>query len=1225
MSAGPQPLDALTCPLDGISLIEASAGTGKTWNLCNLYLRLLLERDLEVRQILVVTFTNAATAELRERVRARLVQAREHLSDRSAAAEPVIVGLLEAAGRATGRSAAQMAQRLEAALACFDEAAIHTIHGFCQRALADTPLAAGLPYGVELIEDDSDLRHEAVADYWRREVAGAQVDPDLAGWLAAGGESPEAWAALLQRVQSKPLSKAQWPDGLDTPAAALRPVLDAAFGAARALWASQRASAVETLLGARSSVNAGIYRPEAIEAGAAEWDAWCASANPLWPDYRGDGKARLFSAAHLASKARKNATPPRHAFFDAAAGLVEARHAAEAQLERLRLRLVRDMLAQAGRQLRDRKRARRVVSFNDILHDAWDALCNGERPWLAGALRRRYPVALIDEFQDTDPLQCAIFMAIYGAPREDGAQGPLFLVGDPKQAIYSFRNADLHTYLQARQRAGLRYTLGDNQRSVGGLIAALNALFTANPGGFILPGIAYLPVKLGGKPRAPLVDRTEPHDAPLRLWRLPADAAGEYLLRDEALALAAQATAAEISRLLRAGQEQRIALGERALLARDVAVLVRSHRQGARMRDALAAVGVGSVELSQESLFASRDAADLEQIVAAILEPGHPARLLAALATEPMGCDARAVASLSRDDAGLAQWTTRFDDLRKAWLARGFGFMFREWLDGDGVSRRLLARDDGERRLTNLLHLGELLHRAAQAHPAPDALARWFATQRTEAASGEEAQLRLESDRNLVQIVTIHKAKGLEYGIVFCPFLWDGATRPRNDARAIEYHADDGRAIIDFRPGAAKDDDIDRRCRLEAAAEDARLVYVALTRAVHRCYLIAGCYRYRSGGGAPTTKQSTRSLLNWLAAGAGSAYGAWREQDLLPPAIEAAWRRIAHAATPHVRMADLPRARGERMAPPRDRPEDLAARPAPARIDPGWRMGSYSGLASGAEHETAAIDHDARAAGRAPAAAPDDLPAHDILRFPRGASAGDCVHALFEHADFTDPAGWDASIERALALHPQRAQGHAPPALHRAMLRALLENVLGAALPDGIVLGRVPNTRRLNELGFSLPSAALQAAALNGWLKAHGYPMPRLAFAALQGYLRGYIDLLFEHGGRYYVLDWKSNHLGYAPGDYAGERVGAAMESHGYHLQHLLYAVAAHRYLRRRIADYAYERDFGGALYLFVRGVRPQWRNPAGESLGVWFHRPPFATLASLEALLAGQPQAKAA
>lgn len=1225
MSAGPQPLDALACPLDGISLIEASAGTGKTWNICNLYLRLLLERDLEVQQILVVTFTNAATAELRERVRARLVQARAHLSDPTAAAEAMIVDLLDAVARTTGQSAEQLAHRLEAALACFDEAAIYTIHGFCQRALADTPLAAGLPYGVELIEDDGDLRHEAVADYWRREVAGAQADPDLAGWLAARGESPEEWAALLKRVESKPLSKAQWPDALDAPAEALRPRLDAAFDAARTLWTSQRANAIATLHGGQPSVHAGVYKPEAIEAGAVEWDAWCASANPLWPDYRVEGKARLYSAAHLAAKAKKGKTAPRHAFFDAAAELVEARNAAEAQLERLRLRLVRDMLAQAGRQLRDRKRARRVVSFDDILHDAWDALCRGERPRLASALRKRYPVALIDEFQDTDPLQCAIFMAIYGTPGEAGVPGPLFLVGDPKQAIYSFRNADLPTYLQAKRRAGRQHTLGDNQRSVGGLIEALNALFTANPGGFILPGIEYQPVRLGSKPRAPFTDGTEPLDAPLRLWRLPADAAGEYLLRNEALAFAAQATAAEISRLLRAAREKRIALGERELLARDVAVLVRSHRQGARMREALAEVGIGSVELSQESIFASRDAEDLEQIVAAILEPGHQARLLAALATEHMGCDARAIESLARDDAGLAQRTTRFDDLRKTWLARGFGFMFREWLDGDGVSRRLLARADGERRLTNLLHLGELLHRAAQAHPAPDALARWFATQRTEAASGEEAQLRLESDRNLVQIVTIHKAKGLEYGIVFCPFLWDGTPRPRNDSRAIEYHGDDGHAIIDFRPEAAQDDVISGRRRLESAAEDARLMYVALTRAVHRCYVVAGCYRQKSGSGAPTTKQSTRSLLNWLAAGAGSTYDDWLEQDRPPAAIEEAWRRIADVAKPHIRVADLPRARGERMAPPGERPEDLAALAAPTHIDPGWRMGSYSGLASGAEHETAAIDHDARAAVRAPAAVPDDLPAHDILRFPRGASAGDCVHALFEHADFTSPANWDASIQRALALHPQRGLGNAPPALQSAMLRALLENVLAAPLPEGIVLGRVPGTRRLDELGFSLPAAALQPAALNAWLKAHGYPMPRLSFAALQGYLRGYIDLVFEHGGRYYVLDWKSNHLGYAPEDYAGERVGEAMEAHGYHLQHLLYAVAVHRYLRRRIADYDYERHFGGALYLFVRGVRPQWRSPTGDALGVWFHRPPAATLASLEALLAGQPKAQAA
>lgn len=1221
MSAAP--LDVFGCDLDGVSLIEASAGTGKTWNICGLYLRLLLERGLEAQQILVVTFTNAATAELRERIRARIAETLDHLRGRAATGEPFVprlVAAIEAKGACTR---GKMETRLEAALGTFDEAAIHTIHAFCQRALADTPLAAGLPYGVELIEDDAELRHEAVADFWRRAVAGAQGDCDLAAWLAQEKDSPESWAKLLKRLQAKPLSHVIWPDDLDAPAQALRPALDAAFAAAKGIWAKQRDRAVQAILESLASLHGNVYKAEGVQEGARAWDAWFATGDAMHPDFEVGGKARYFSIAHLEAKTKTKGVTPRHAFFGAAHAALGARAQIEAQLARLRLRLLRDMTRQAGEQLHAKKRARRVVAFDDILYNAWDALANGARPWLAATLRKRYPAALIDEFQDTDPLQCAIFMAIYDAAGENGARGPLFLVGDPKQAIYSFRNADLHTYLQAKARAGGHHTLASNQRSVKGLIEAGNAFFGANPGGFILPGVEYQAVILGDKPRPAFVDKSEGKTAgaPLRLWRLPS-AGGEYLARDRVQEFAVQATAAEISRLLGEGAAGRIAIGGRNLEAGDVAVLVRSHRQGSWVKQALSLLGIGSVELSQQSIFVSRDAEDLEQVLAAILEPARESRLLAALATELMGANASEIETIVRDDAALAQWTTRFDELRKTWLARGFGFMLRRWIDEAGVSRRLLARADGERRLTNLLHLGELLHRASATHAAPDALARWLATQRTEAAAGEEAQVRLESDRNLVQIVTIHKAKGLEYGIVFCPFLWDGHQAARGEPDAIEYHDDDGRGVIDFRPEASRDESVKQRRREESAAEDVRLAYVALTRAVHRCYLIAGCYLYKGGQGEPSPWQSTKSLLNWLAAGNGLSYAQWQKRELATDAIEAAWQRIAAAAKPHILLTDLPLERGAPLAISGASPESLTALPAPKFIDPGWRIGSFTALAHGAEHEAAASDHDARAASPGAAAAPEELPAHDILRFPRGARAGDCVHAAFEHADFADPASWDGAIARALAAHPQRGGGAAP---HRQMLRAMIEDVLATELPQGIVLGKLRKERRLNEFGFHLPAAGLEPGRLNAWLKKNQYPMPRLAFEELQGYLKGYIDCVFEHGGRYYVLDWKSNHLGYAREDYAAGRVAAAMREHGYHLQYLLYLIALHRYLGRRLPGYDCDKHFGGAIYLFVRGVRPGWRDPEGGALGAWFHRPPAAALAQLDALIGGKPEAPAA
>ncbi|MBP9804380.1 MAG: exodeoxyribonuclease V subunit beta [Candidatus Accumulibacter sp.] len=1217
----PIDLDVFACPLDGLRLIEASAGTGKTWNLCGLYLRLLLERDLEVQQILVVTFTNAATAELRERIRSRIVDVLAYLQRAATASDPFVTQLLAAVERNTGVDRQRMLARLDAALHTFDEAAVFTIHGFCQRALSDTPFAAGLPFKLELLHDDQPLRLEAVSDFWRRQVASAAISPALADYLLQNKDSPETWARLLGRQLAKPRSRVIWPEEMANAQAEinLAGLLDT-FERARQLWGGDGAGPTEALLNGLGALNANSYKPDAVQLGALAWQHWLGSGDALNAPDPEASKARLFSARFIGERKKKNQTPPTHPFFDVADDLLAAHASLETALQLARLRLLRQMFEESTASLRQQKRRQRVISFDDMLYNVDAALTAADTPWLAASLRDRYPVALIDEFQDTDPLQFAIFDRIYGATSELPA-GPLFFVGDPKQAIYSFRNADLHTYLAARRRAGVPYTLRHNQRSTAALIEACNTLFAANAKAFILPGLDYEAVTLGDKPRPQLRDGSEVDAAALRVWRLPA-ADGEYLLRAQARQQVLRATAAEVARLLGEAQARRITIGDRPLAPGDIAILVKSHAQGRLTRDALLQLGVGCVELSQQSIFHTPDAEGLERVLLAVLEPGRPALLYAALATELLGFDAVAVAALAADEGRLLQFLSRFSAYRETWLRRGFGVMFRSWLENEAVARRLLARSDGERRLTNLLHLGELLQQADAEDPAPDALLHWLASQRRDVPGDEVAQLRLESDRNLVQIVTIHKAKGLEYGVVFCPFLWDGHPSAAGELEGSEYHDDDGQPVIDFRFDL--DDSvaagIKSRRQQEKDAEFMRLLYVALTRAVYRCYLVAGCYATLSFGNR-SLSQSTRSLLNWLVAGHELSYSAWRGHRLPAAAIDAAWQAVADAASPQLSLGELPSAPGVQLAAAELAPESLQALTPPGRIPPGWRIGSFSSLQHGAD--ASASDHDGRVApslpavGRGQAERAPDLAPDDILYFPRGAAAGDCVHALFESIDFTESSEWPGAIEQVLVAYPQSLPGlsasDAGKRLAR-MLRRLLDDVLATTLPDGIVLAAVPRRHRLVELGFHLPSAAITAPAINRWLQTHGYPLPGLDFPPLSGYLKGFIDLVFCHADRFYVLDWKSNHLGYTPADYGQERMAAAMSEHGYHLQYLLYCVALHRYLRQRIADYDYERDCGGVLYLFVRGVRPAWQ----AACGVYQHRPSANTIASLDALLTG-------
>jgi exodeoxyribonuclease V beta subunit len=1216
----PLPLDVFACPLTGVNLIEASAGTGKTWTICGLYLRLLLERELTVQQILVVTFTNAATAELRERIRTRLLELLNFLGGATASqTDPFIRTLADDLLERAGKSKEDLTTRLELALHSFDEAAIFTIHGFCQRALADNPFAAGLPMRTELVDSDQDLLMEAVHDFWRRHVAHESMTPELARYLQSKGDSPDKYAALLKRHLAKPLAHHLWPAALNDPPMTTS-VLHPAYQAARSHWLTHQAQVTTLLNAALNSLHKTTYNSESLLEASTHWDELCRDDDPLAAI---GAKAHLFRDSELADKTKNNCTTPSHAFFSHAETYLSLRDQLKQSLYLARCRLLKRLFEEGTAQLQTLKRSQAVVAFNDMLGNLHERLQHPDYPWLATSIRTRFPAALIDEFQDTDPLQLAIFRKIYAT--EDS---PVFLVGDPKQAIYSFRHADLHSYLRATRWAGRQWSLTDNQRSCRPLLDALNHLFGSNGAAFVLPDVQYRPVEYGAKPRASFVDASESR-APLQVWRLP-DRGGE-LPKARAKQVAVDATAAEIARLLTASGNGQITLDRRALKPGDIAVLVRSRSLGREVKRALSQLRVGAVELSRDSIFSSPEARDWEIVLTAIASPTRDALLRAALATELFGCDASQIERIVASETLLPRWVLQFMEYRDLWVNRGFGVMVRQLFIDQAVAKKLLAKADGERRLTNCLHIAEELQRAAEANPTPEALLRYFKAAQEEANPVDTAQLRLESDQNLVQIVTIHTCKGLEYPIVFCPFLGDGGTKfGGRNVEGYEYHGSSLMPVIDFTYG--DDDDpalmpIKAKIKLEQAAETVRLIYVALTRAVHRCYLVMGPYQTRS-----PKDESARSMLNWLVAGSGCTPTAWfdKKTKFSTQELDAAWDQVAAASGGALVIDPLPTLPGVPLGQATRDPATLSTPAPPGNIAAGWRFSSYSGLSYGARNESAAGDHDARTLPPPAWAQPGaDIRPDDILRFPRGADAGDCIHAVFENIDFTNPNNWVGAITAALSSHPQashlqaiRPQGRAedsnspPPATLNRMLLRLVEDVTATPLLPGLRLSEVPMNRRLTELEFSLPVPHLSAAALNTTLKQFGYDVPSLTFGALEGYLKGFIDLVFEHQGRYFILDWKSNHLGYTAADYAGASLTRAMDAHGYHLQYLLYALALDRYLQLRLPNYRYHTHFGGVLYLFVRGVRPTWLSAGNAAPGVFFHRPTVATIHALNQLL---------
>ncbi len=1215
-------LDALNADLDG-GLIEASAGTGKTYTITTLFLRLLLTRGLTVGEILVVTFTTAATAELRERIRRRLREALAACD--GAGGDAVLAALVASAGDpVVARS------RLQAALRDFDEAAIFTIHGLCKRVLTHHAFESGVSFDAELVHNQDQLLAEVVSDYWAESLY--QASPSWVRHVVAAGLTPASLTALAKLAVAEP----DMPVLPEPASAASLEAADARFESARqaaaALWRTERGAVLAIL----ATLSGTKYRATSVPGWAKQMDA-VLSAAPRGGAELFDKFGSFTTAGVSAGLTKKTPVMPRHPFFAAcdelAAASVDAGRIVDDRLISFR----RELIAFARREVPRRQEAARTQGFDDLLHSLDQALQGPGGPALARAVRESYRVALIDEFQDTDPVQYRIFRAIYAG----AASNRMFLIGDPKQAIYSFRGADVFAYLRAaRDAAGRSYTLDTNYRADPGLLGALNALFARARAPFLLGDIAFVEAKAAVGAADRLREGSRPA-APLRfLFARREPGVTKPLAKGWADRVIPDAIAADIARLLRGGAT----IEGRAVSAGDVAVLVRKNRQAAAVQEALRALRVPSVLQGDASVFDAPEAREIQLLMAATAEPAHGGALRLSLSTSLFGLDAGAIHALEGDDEGWDGWADRFRAWGQRWEAHGFIAMLRELLDEQEAAPRLLRLVDGERRLTNVLHLAELLHVvASREHLGPAGLLRWLTRMRRDHGArdrfgADAAQVRLESDDLAVKLVTVHKSKGLQYPIVYCPYLWDGKLLGRDALDALRFHdpEHDHRHTLDL--GSPEMADHQRLAEREAAAENLRLLYVALTRAQHQVAVVWGSFK-------DAATSPLAYLLHQPREGAGDLFAATtaRLDTLDDEAMLAELGELAAAAPGAVRVEDLSLARSEPVTPPAVDADPLECREITRTLDRLWRTVSFSALVSTrgeSPGEVEGHDRDAREAEAAASPLPD-RPASTGERvpldaFPRGARPGEMIHKVFELIDFT---ATDADLAACVARQLERFRF--PVAEWQDVLAGAVRDVLatplrapGAPEAAAFTLAEVPRSKRLSELEFIFPVEAHPArghearrlftrGALADAFAAHARaPVPadyaetlrRLPFGPAEGFLRGFIDLVFEHEGRFYVVDYKSNHLGSSAADYAERTLGAVMAHEHYTLQYHLYVLALHRYLTRRLPGYDYDDHVGGALYLFVRGMAPE----RGASTGVFADRPPRALIEALSSVFAG-------
>lgn len=1248
-----QKLDLLQLPLQGNALIEASAGTGKTYTIAALYLRAVLghggQPPLLPPQILVVTFTEAATSELTERIRQRLSGAARYFRGEITDVDPVLQQLAASYPVAAWP---HCAMQLELAAQWMDEAAISTIHGWCNRMLSEHAFDSGSRFEEELSTDQSDLMTQVVEDYWRCFVYPLSTEA-LLRWQRSFVSPMQLQKALQGVWREDPLPVDAAPNVLIAHEQQQRQQQLQVLKQPWVVWVGELAVLIEQAR-AEKRLNGTKMRTDYVQ----KWlDGILQFATDPAADTLdiGAGSSRL-TPEGIADACKGE--PLQHPAFAAMAELVKAL----AQLPDCTEDLRQHALAWCQQRFEHSQQQLGCFGFDDMLDRLKQALHSARGSALAERIRVQFPLALIDEFQDTDPVQYGIFQQIYplDTPRSDCG---LLLIGDPKQAIYAFRGADIYTYLQAKQATSPRhYSLDTNFRSSHAMVETVNLLFLkaeqrdTGCGAFLFRQqqnlVQFEPVKAKG--RAEIFIRHGESAPALDLVYL--DPSEKVLSKAAYFETMANHCAHQIQQLLQEGQSQRAGFRRidadgsvhfHPLQPADIAVLVNNQQEATAIRSALVKLGVRSVYLSDRgSVFNTAIAHDLLLWLEACADPLHEQKIRSALASQSLGWSYAELARLQQDEWFFEHWLACFSRFAKLWQQQGVLPLVRQLLLEFKLVERLATLTDGERQLTDVLHLAELLQQVSRTLEGELALLRYFKEHLAgeQQLDADQLKLRLESDEALVRVVTIHKSKGLEYPLVFLPFI--AAARSLDPAvLPYRYHDEQQQLKLCYQ----KDEQIFAKAEFEQLGEDLRKLYVALTRSRHYCYL----------GLAPLKE---RSAIGYLLSDTG----------ILAPTELATRLALLQQPEPHpalsIRSALLDRLDDETTA-------DVVSTinsPQPASVRRGyaqmpqrpryhWWAASYSALAEGAgEHKgtapsiltagsewpgvdpvkNAELYQELKAEGGRATNTIAGPNAHQVadafmtdLRsqhqeighgvglqvsqlFLRGAKAGtflhDCLqwaaeqgfatilaqsnllqdylirHCQQQHWLWQEPAS--GQWQRRLFVHDAQAfDSFSSAEIAVAPLQDWLVTLLKSVWTwqDGTLSLATLHTYKA-ELEFwfaatQVPTRTIDAL-LQQWIWPE-LPRPALQPRTVNGMLKGFIDLTFEQQGRYHVLDYKSNYI--ESGQYTAANMRLIMLEKRYDLQAALYALALHRLLRSRLPDYQMNLHLGSAWYWFVRGCDP--------------------------------------
>ncbi|RLB08755.1 MAG: exodeoxyribonuclease V subunit beta, partial [Deltaproteobacteria bacterium] len=944
-------LEPFQIPLYGRHIIEASAGTGKTYAISNLFLRLVLEKGVSVENILVVSFTEAATNELRYRIRQRLRDALKSFSDHTD--DPF---LKELSQRIEDRK--KGIDRIRRTIRDLDRLNISTIHGFCRKVIMDNSFESGTLLDTKLIGDQELLKQEVIKDFWREHIY--SESPLFIHFLKRNGFDLDTIPFFIDQYLIRPYirlvpEKIEPADNTDTHK--LESEYQNLIVELSELWLRDKDQILNRLRSSSSDKRG--FNKKSIDNWSEQLETFLLSEGYGFESGKKKNKKDLSNVIK-----RFASVDSDHPFFKLIKRFFHVNKSLEAVYQQKLIFLRKKLIQYVERELGKRKLVKNILFFDDLIKLVHRAVL--EQEVLVNALRNRFIAGMIDEFQDTDPIQYEIFKNIFDS--EDRA---LYLIGDPKQSIYSFRGADIFTYIKASKETYSRYTLKENWRAHPKLIKAINKIFSSKQNPFFYKEILFLPSIPASQSDVKELRLNGVFEPVLKIWRFKIE--GNKAGAKEKIA---KAVASEISRLLELADKKELLIGDEPVKASDIAVLVRKNAEADLIQKELSSLRIPAIIYSSTDVFDSWECDELITVLKGIASYNRESYLKAALGTDIIGLKAEQIELLS--EAEWESYIKRFQRYYELWKNSGFICMFRHFLNQEQVIPRLMRFEDGERRCTDLLHLMEIVHEAEKEHMLGiEGVIKWLDSQKKGSSSkAEEYQLRLESDESAVRVITIHRSKGLEFPIVFIPFAWDTIDERVFSKRPVIFHSlKDHAYVLDL--GSKAQEKHTQLSLQEALAEDLRLIYVAVTRAKNCCYLV-----YEDKDSAKNNRRNKKqSAMSYLFDKDPAEIFSEMKGDVI----------VEDISEPEPKHRLTCREEGR-----------LFCRSFSRQIDTSWRVTSFSSLISNAQYVEDVQDIDMIQFEEDEEEEEITPISQDIFSFPKGARAGTFFHDFLEHLDFKD-------------------------------------------------------------------------------------------------------------------------------------------------------------------------------------------------------------------------------